>query len=129
MLDEIVKEFPEDLDTEEEDDIPKIAVVGKPNVGKSSLINRLLGEDRVIVSDIAGTTRDAVDAKVKWQGKEYIFIDTAGLRRKGKIKEEIERYSVIRTVTAVERARCCRDRDRCDRGCYRTGCQDRRNCT
>lgn len=104
MLDEIVKEFPEDLDTEEEDDIPKIAVVGKPNVGKSSLINRLLGEDRVIVSDIAGTTRDAVDAKVKWQGKEYIFIDTAGLRRKGKIKEEIERYSVIRTVTAVERA-------------------------
>ena len=92
------------LDTEEDDDIPKIAVVGKPNVGKSSLINRLLGEDRVIVSDIAGTTRDAVDAKVKWQGKEYIFIDTAGLRRKGKIKEEIERYSVIRTVTAVERA-------------------------
>lgn len=104
MLDEIVKEFPEGLDTEEDDDIPKIAVVGKPNVGKSSLINRLLGEDRVIVSDIAGTTRDAVDAKVKWQGKEYIFIDTAGLRRKGKIKEEIERYSVIRTVTAVERA-------------------------
>ena len=104
MLDEIVKEFPEELDTEEDDDIPKIAVVGKPNVGKSSLINRLLGEDRVIVSDIAGTTRDAVDAKVKWQGKEYIFIDTAGLRRKGKIKEEIERYSVIRTVTAVERA-------------------------
>ena len=104
MLDEIVKEFPEGLDAEEDDDIPKIAVVGKPNVGKSSLINRLLGEDRVIVSDIAGTTRDAVDAKVKWQGKEYIFIDTAGLRRKGKIKEEIERYSVIRTVTAVERA-------------------------
>ena len=104
MLDEIVKEFPEGLDTEEDDDIPKIAVVGKPNVGKSFLINRLLGEDRVIVSDIAGTTRDAVDAKVKWQGKEYIFIDTAGLRRKGKIKEEIERYSVIRTVTAVERA-------------------------
>ena len=104
MLDEIVKEFPEGFDTEEDDDIPKIAVVGKPNVGKSSLINRLLGEDRVIVSDIAGTTRDAVDAKVKWQGKEYIFIDTAGLRRKGKIKEEIERYSVIRTVTAVERA-------------------------
>ena len=104
MLDEIVKEFLEGLDTEEDDDIPKIAVVGKPNVGKSSLINRLLGEDRVIVSDIAGTTRDAVDAKVKWQGKEYIFIDTAGLRRKGKIKEEIERYSVIRTVTAVERA-------------------------
>ena len=104
MLDEVVKEFPEDADTEEEDDIPKIAVVGKPNVGKSSLINHLLGEDRVIVSDIAGTTRDAVDARVKWQGRDYIFIDTAGLRRKGKVKEEIERYSVIRTVTAVERA-------------------------
>ena len=104
MLDEIVKEFPEDADTDEVDDIPKIAVVGKPNVGKSSLINKLLGEDRVIVSDIAGTTRDAVDAKVKWKDREYIFIDTAGLRRKGKIKEELERYSVIRTVTAVERA-------------------------
>ena len=104
MLDEIVKEFPEDADTDEDEDIPKIAVVGKPNVGKSSLINKLLGEDRVIVSDIAGTTRDAVDAKVKWKDREYIFIDTAGLRRKGKIKEELERYSVIRTVTAVERA-------------------------
>ena len=104
MLDEIVKEFPEDLDTDEDDDIPKVAVVGKPNVGKSSLINKLLGEDRVIVSDIAGTTRDAIDAKVTWKGREYTFIDTAGLRRKGKIKEEIERYSVIRTVTAVERA-------------------------
>ena len=104
MLDEVVKHFPEETETEEEDDIPKIAVVGKPNVGKSSLINRLLGEDRVIVSDIAGTTRDAVDAKVIWKDKEYIFIDTAGLRRKGKVKEEIERYSVIRTVTAVERA-------------------------
>ena len=104
LLDEIIKEFPEDLDAEEDDDIPKVAVVGKPNVGKSSLINKLLGEDRVIVSDIAGTTRDAVDAKVKWKDREYIFIDTAGLRRKGKIKEEIERYSVIRTVTAVERA-------------------------
>ena len=101
MLDEIIREFPEDLDAEEDDDIPKVAVVGKPNVGKSSLINKLLGEDRVIVSDIAGTTRDAVDAKVKWKDREYIFIDTAGLRRKGKIKEEIERYSVI---TAVERA-------------------------
>ena len=104
MLDEIVKEFPEDTTQEEEDEIPKIAIVGKPNVGKSSLINRLLGEDLVIVSDIAGTTRDAVDARVTWEGKEYLFIDTAGLRRKGKVKEEIERYSVIRTVTAVERA-------------------------
>lgn len=104
LLDEVVKEFPEGAGEEEDDDTPRIAVVGKPNVGKSSLINKLLGEQRVIVSDIAGTTRDAVDARVKWQGREYIFIDTAGLRRKGKIKEEIERYSVIRTVTAVERA-------------------------
>lgn len=104
MLDEVIKDFPEDADGEEEDDIPKIAIVGKPNVGKSSLINKLLGEERVIVSDIAGTTRDAVDTKVSWQGRDYVFIDTAGLRRKGKIKEELERYSVIRTVTAVERA-------------------------
>ena len=104
MLDEVIKDFPEDADTEQDEDIPKIAIVGKPNVGKSSLVNKLLGEDRVIVSDIAGTTRDAVDTRVKWQGKDYIFIDTAGLRRKGKVKEEIERYSVIRTVTAVERA-------------------------
>ena len=104
MLDEVIKDFPEDADTEQDGDIPKIAIVGKPNVGKSSLVNKLLGEDRVIVSDIAGTTRDAVDTRVKWQGKDYIFIDTAGLRRKGKVKEEIERYSVIRTVTAVERA-------------------------
>ena len=104
MLDEVIKAFPEDSAEEQEDDIPKIAVVGKPNVGKSSLINKLLGEDRVIVSDIAGTTRDAIDTKVVWDGREYIFIDTAGLRRKGKVKEDIERYSVIRTVTAVERA-------------------------
>ena len=89
---------------EEEDDRPRIAVVGKPNVGKSSIINRLLGENRCIVSDIAGTTRDAIDTAVTWNGKEYVFIDTAGLRRKSKIKEELERYSIIRTVTAVERA-------------------------
>ena len=104
MLDEVIRHFPEHDTEEEEDDRPRIAVVGKPNVGKSSIINRLLGENRCIVSDIAGTTRDAVDTRVKWQGKDYIFIDTAGLRRKGKVKEEIERYSVIRTVTAVERA-------------------------
>ena len=104
LLDEVVAHFPEGSGDEEEDDRPRVAIVGKPNVGKSSLINKLLGEDRVIVSDIAGTTRDAVDAKVKWKDREYIFIDTAGLRRKGKIKEELERYSVIRTVTAVERA-------------------------
>ena len=104
MLDEVVKHFPEDTGEDEDSDIPKIAIVGKPNVGKSSLINKLLGEDRVIVSDVAGTTRDAVDTKVTWNEKDYIFIDTAGLRRKAKVKEEIERFSVIRTVTAVERA-------------------------
>ena len=103
MLDEVVKHFPEDAGEDEDSDIPKIAIVGKPNVGKSSLINKLLGEDRVIVSDVAGTTRDAVDTKVTWNEKD-IFIDTAGLRRKAKVKEEIERFSVIRTVTAVERA-------------------------
>lgn len=104
MLDEVVKYFPEGSDTEEEDERPKIAIVGKPNVGKSSIINKLIGNNRVIVSDIAGTTRDAVDSPVKYNGKEYVFIDTAGLRRKNKIKEELERYSIIRTVSAVERA-------------------------
>ena len=83
---------------------PRVAIVGKPNVGKSSIINKLLGEQRVIVSDIAGTTRDAIDTEIVHNGKEYVFIDTAGLRRKNKIKEELERYSIIRTVTAVERA-------------------------
>ncbi len=104
MLDEVVKHFPEESADQEEDDRPKVAVVGKPNVGKSSIINKLTGENRVIVSDIAGTTRDAIDTDIRWNGKEYIFIDTAGLRRKNKIKEELERYSIIRTVTAVERA-------------------------
>ena len=100
MLDEYKKD-------DEEDDRPKIAIIGKPNVGKSSLINKLAQEDRVIVSDIAGTTRDAIDTDIKYNGKEYVFIDTAGLRRKNKIKEEIERYSIIRAVTAVERADVC----------------------
>ena len=104
MLEKVVEYFDEDAEDGEEEDIPKIAVVGKPNVGKSSLINKLIGESRVIVSDIAGTPRDAIDTKVEWKDKEYIFIDTAGLRRKSKIKEELERYSIIRTVTAVERA-------------------------
>ena len=104
LLDEVVKHFPDRIGNDEEDDRPKIAVVGKPNVGKSSLVNRLTGDNRVIVSDIAGTTRDAIDTPVKYHGKEYVFIDTAGLRRKNKIKEEIERYSIIRAVTAVERA-------------------------
>lgn len=104
MLDEVIAHFPERNAEEEEDDRPKIAVIGKPNVGKSSLINKLTGEKRVIVSDIAGTTRDAIDTAVKYCGREYVFIDTAGLRRKSKIKEELERYSIIRAVTAVERA-------------------------
>ena len=104
MLDEVAKHFPQDVEEEEEDDRPKVAIVGKPNVGKSSLINHLLGEERVIVSDIAGTTRDAIDTEIVRNGREYVFIDTAGLRRKSKIKEELERFSIIRAVTAVERA-------------------------
>ena len=104
MLDEVISHFESDAFTDEEDERPRVAVVGKPNVGKSSLINKILGEKRLIVSEIAGTTRDAVDTVVKWEEKEYIFIDTAGLRRKSRIKEELERYSIIRTVSAVERA-------------------------
>ena len=104
MLDKVLAYFPEGAGQEEEDDRPRVAIVGKPNVGKSSIINRLIGKDRVIVSDIAGTTRDAIDTEVVHNGKEYVFIDTAGLRRKNKIKEELERYSIIRAVTAVERA-------------------------
>lgn len=103
MLDEVTALFSNDAD-EEEDERPRVAIVGKPNVGKSSIINKILGENRVIVSDVAGTTRDAIDTAVTWQDKEYVFIDTAGLRRKNKIKEEIERYSILRTVSAVERA-------------------------
>lgn len=99
-----LKYFPTEEEEEEENEIPHIAIVGKPNVGKSSIVNKLLGQNRVIVSNVAGTTRDAIDTNVMWNGKEYVFIDTAGLRRKNKIKEELERYSIIRTVTAVERA-------------------------
>ena len=104
MLDAVTALFNEEDFTEEEDDRPRIAIVGKPNVGKSSIINKLVGENRVIVSDIAGTTRDAIDTEVIHNEKEYIFIDTAGLRRKNKIKEELERFMIIRTVSAVERA-------------------------
>ena len=104
MLDIVAENFPEGSAQAEDDDRPRVAIVGKPNVGKSSIINKLLGENRVIVSDIAGTTRDAIDTEILHNGKEYIFIDTAGLRRKNKIKEALERYSLIRTVTAVERA-------------------------
>ena len=104
MLEKVVEYFPEDSDDEDDDDRPRVAIIGKPNVGKSSLINRLIGENRLIVSDIAGTTRDAVDTPIKYNGQEYVFIDTAGLRRKNKIKEELEKYMIVRTVSAVERA-------------------------
>ena len=104
MLDEVSCHFSKIAEEDEDDDRTKIAIVGKPNVGKSSIVNKLAGENRVIVSDIAGTTRDAIDTEVKYNGKEYVLIDTAGLRRKNKIKEELERYMIVRTVSAVERA-------------------------
>lgn len=104
MLDAVMELFDLEKIEEEEDDRPKIAIVGKPNAGKSSLINNLLGKNRVIVSDVAGTTRDAIDTEIVYNGTEYVFIDTAGLRRKSKIKENIERYSIIRTVAAIERS-------------------------
>ena len=104
LLDAVMELFDLEKIEEEEDDRPKIAIVGKPNAGKSSLINNLLGENRVIVSDVAGTTRDAIDTEIVYNGTEYVFIDTAGLRRKSKIKENIERYSIIRTVAAIERS-------------------------
>ena len=104
MLDAVTGHFTEEMLSDTEDERPRVAIVGKPNVGKSSIINKLTGANRVIVSDIAGTTRDAIDTEVKYQGREYVFIDTAGLRRKSKIKEDLERYSIIRTVSAVERA-------------------------
>ncbi len=102
LLDEIVIHFPQSTESQEEDRI-KVAIIGKPNVGKSSLINRILGENRLIVSNIPGTTRDAVDTYTEIDGQKYIWIDTAGMRRKSKIKQEIERFSIIRTVAAVER--------------------------
>ena len=104
LLDAVTAHFDQHMLEEEEDERPRIAIVGKPNVGKSSIINKLTGENRVIVSSVAGTTRDAIDTNIRRNGKDYVFIDTAGLRRKNKIKEELERYSIIRTVTAVERA-------------------------
>ena len=107
MLDEVISHFDDTLYTEEDDDRPKVAIVGKPNVGKSSIINKLIGENRVIVSDIAGTTRDAVDTQVKYNGKEYVLIDTAGLRKKSKINDELEHFMIVRTVAAVERCDVC----------------------
>ncbi len=104
LLDEVTSHFDREAAVEEEDERTKVAIVGKPNVGKSSIINKLIGENRVIVSDVAGTTRDAIDTEITHNKKEYVFIDTAGLRRKNKIKEELERYMIIRTVAAVERA-------------------------
>ncbi|MCK9444608.1 MAG: ribosome biogenesis GTPase Der [Tissierellaceae bacterium] len=107
LLDEIVRNFPEDRDTEINEDLIKVAFIGKPNVGKSSLINKILGEERVIVTDIPGTTRDAIDTFFDYNDNNYVFIDTAGLRRKRSIYENIERYSVVRTLTAVDRSDIC----------------------
>jgi len=107
LLDAVYEHFPPDAGEDEREDSIKVAVIGKPNVGKSSLINCILGEERVIVSDIPGTTRDAIDTSVEREGKKYIFIDTAGIRRKSKIEANIERYSVIRSWTAVDRSDVC----------------------
>lgn len=107
LLDEIVAKFDETMNTEVEDDSIKIAVIGKPNAGKSSIINRIIGEDRVIVSDIPGTTRDAIDTKFESNKKKYTLIDTAGIRKKSKVLESVEKYSVLRAFTAVERADIC----------------------
>ncbi|MEE1224364.1 MAG: ribosome biogenesis GTPase Der [Clostridia bacterium] len=107
LLDEITARFPEDADTTEEDDEIKVAVIGKPNAGKSSLINKILGEERVIVSNVAGTTRDAIDSHYEINGDKYLFIDTAGMRKRGKIDEAVEKYSVIRSLAAVDRSDVC----------------------
>ena len=107
LLDECIKNFPEQEDAEEDEDIIKVAVIGKPNVGKSSLINRVLGEKRVIVSDVAGTTRDAVDTVFENEHGRYLFIDTAGIRRKSKVEERVEKFSVMRAQLAIERADVC----------------------
>ena len=107
MLDKVVENFDESIYEQDEDEFVRIAMIGKPNVGKSSLINKLLGEERVIVSEVAGTTRDAIDSELETEEGKFILIDTAGLRRKSKVKEEIERYSVVRTYAAIERADVC----------------------
>ncbi len=107
LLDLVVENFPKEADLEEDEDVLKIAVIGKPNAGKSSLINRLLGEERLIVSNIPGTTRDAIDTYVEKDGQKYLFIDTAGIRRKSKVNEKVEKYSVLRSYAAIERADIC----------------------
>lgn len=107
LLDEVFNYFPEEEESDSDDDIIKVAVIGRPNAGKSSLINRITGEERVIVSNIPGTTRDAVDTYVEYDGVKYLFIDTAGIRRKSKVEEKIEKYSVIRALAAIDRADIC----------------------
>ncbi len=107
LLDAVLEHFPENDETPDDEEVTHIAIVGKPNAGKSSLVNRLLGEDRVIVSDIAGTTRDAIDSQLVRNGKKYVLIDTAGMRKRGKIDENVERYSVVRALTSIERADVC----------------------
>ena len=107
LLEEAAKYFPAEDDSDGEDDVLKVAIVGKPNAGKSSLVNKILGENRVIVSNVAGTTRDAIDTYFEKDGKKYMFIDTAGIRRKSKIDENIEKYSIIRAYAAVERSDVC----------------------
>ena len=107
LLDMVAEHFPEETDEEDDEDVVHIAIVGKPNAGKSSLVNRILGEDRVIVSDIAGTTRDAIDSRLQRNGKKYVIIDTAGMRKRGKIDEDVERYSVVRALTSIDRADVC----------------------
>ena len=107
MLDQVVAHFPEDSDNQEEDDAIKVAIIGKPNVGKSSLINKILGEDRLIVSNIPGTTRDAIDSRFTNDKGSFVFIDTAGMRKKSKIEEDIEKYSVLRATMAIDRADVC----------------------
>ena len=107
LLDEVLKVLPESIGNDDEDDSIKVAVIGKPNAGKSSIINKIIGQERLIVSNIAGTTRDAVDTQVTVNGKKYTFIDTAGIRRQSKINDKIEKYSVLRAHMAVERADVC----------------------
>lgn len=107
LLDEVVKHFPREEELEEEDDVIHVAIVGKPNAGKSSLVNRILNENRVIVSDVAGTTRDAIDTRYEREGRKYVLIDTAGMRKRGRINENVEKYSVARALSAVERADVC----------------------
>lgn len=107
LLDMVVDYFPENNGRAEEEDVINVAVAGKPNAGKSSLVNKIMGEERVIVSDIPGTTRDAIDSEITVDGQKYVFIDTAGMRKRGKISENVERYSVVRALNAVDRSDVC----------------------